>query len=47
MAGEDSAIVKMCNSCMRLLPADTIACPDCGGILFSTVNLGVLDDEEE
>ena len=38
MAGDNENAVKMCVKCNRLLPSDTIVCPDCGGILFETVN---------
>lgn len=37
--GEDNTIVKMCVDCHRLVLADTLTCPDCGGTLFLTVEL--------
>ena len=43
-------IVKMCVKCQRLLSIDSLVCPDCGGVLFETVDLMVeseIPDEEE
>jgi len=44
MAGEDRTKVKMCIKCWRLVPIDTLVCPNCGGILFETVDLAEEDD---
>ena len=39
MSGDSKTVVKMCIKCHRLVPTDTLVCPDCGGILFQTVEL--------
>ena len=40
--GDSKVVVKMCASCLKLLPGYTLICPHCSGILFKTVKL----DEE-
>ena len=44
MGRQLGAIVKMCVKCRRLVPIETLVCPDCGGLLFETVDL---ENEEE
>ena len=39
MDGAGRTRVKMCVKCHRLLPIDTLTCPDCDGVLFLTVEL--------
>ena len=39
MTGDNGIIRKMCAKCRRLVSADALVCPHCGGILFIPVDL--------
>ena len=44
MTGVDNSKAKICVKCKMIVATETLVCPDCGGIIFESVDFGGRDE---